>query len=74
MDQKGYSYPPPSYQPPPQAQYYNQYPPPQPQGYYQPTPPPQTVYVQQQPQSHSNDMCWGCLAACCICCALDAIF
>lgn len=59
---------------PPQGNYYQQGPPPQQGGYYQ-QPPQQQYYVQQQPKQDNNSNClMGCLAAMCLCCALDAIF
>lgn len=43
-------------------------------GYYQQQPQ-QQYYVQQQKQGGGNESClMGCLAAMCVCCALDAIF
>lgn len=72
---RGYGAPPQGYQ------QYQQYPPQQYQQGYQQYPPQQypqyqqqPVYVQQPRRDNSNDCLMGCLAAMCVCCALDAIF
>lgn len=73
--QRGYGgYPQQGYPQQHQGGYYQQqgYPPQQQQGYYQQQ---QPMYVQQQRQGGGSEGCLlGCLAAMCMCCALDAIF
>ncbi|CDH52866.1 predicted protein [Lichtheimia corymbifera JMRC:FSU:9682] len=39
--------------------------------YYQPTPPPQTVIIQETPSRTNDACCWGCLAALCLCFAIE---